>query len=297
MNHCKPEKKIRCDSRSYAEKRFPRCEKALSLLGDSGETRQSLLGALPATARDKKCADAAANNYVKQKMSFNTRLGRASMACLALLLAGGCTQPPQSQQSVRSPAAIAPANAPAAAKPESAQPDVCKTTAAKISDSKPPTNVRSSPEVKPNNIVGKLNNGTLVSVKSEKNGWFEISEPVKGWVSKSVTQSDCNEKTKHVSFPANSTSTTISGRFIGTGSHQYLLKAAKGQTMTVTVEKGPLPFVFAPGDRNQQKDLTGGGAYSNKKSWSGQLAEAGEYTLQLESNRSGYDYKFAVQVK
>ncbi|HIK29693.1 MAG TPA: SH3 domain-containing protein [Oscillatoriaceae cyanobacterium M7585_C2015_266] len=248
-----------------------------------GERYQFLLEAQAAGTQD--------NNYMKQKMSFNHRLSRAGI-CLTLLLAGGCTQLPQSQQSLR----FSTANAPAATKLQNTQRDICKITTAKISNSKPPT-VRSSPEVKPNNIVGNLNNGTLVSVKSEKNGWFEITSPVKGWVSKSLTQSDCNEKIKYVSFPANRTATTISSRFIGTGSHKYLLKATKGKTMTVTVEKGPLPFVFAPSDRNQQKDLTGGGAYNNKKSWSGKLAETGEYILQLESNRSGYDYKFVVQVK
>lgn len=279
MNPCQPEKGIK---------------KAVFLL--SGEKKcQFLFEAQAASTQD--------NNYMKQKMLFNDRLSRAGIACLTLLLAGGCTQIPQSQQSLWSSTStvealpMATANAPAATKLQNTQRDVCKITTAKISDSKPPTNVRSSPEVKANNIVGKLNNGTLVSVKSEKNGWFEITSPVKGWVSKSLTQSDCNEKIKQVIFPANRTSTTIAGRFIGTGSHQYLLKATKGQTMTVTVEKGPLPFVFAPSDRNQQKELTGGGAYKNKKSWSGKLAETGEYTLQLESNRDGYDYKFAVQIK
>ena len=168
---------------------------------------------------------------------------------------------------------------------------------AKVTDPQPPTNVRSSPQVNPNNIIGQVNNGTLVSVQSEKDGWFEISNPVKGWISKTVMQSDCNEKTQRVSFPANSTSTSISSRFIGTGSHVYLLKGNQGQTLTLTVQEGPLPFVFPPNDPNRQKELTGGGGYSDKKNWTGQLSQTGDYILQLESNRSGYEYKFSVEAK
>ena len=168
---------------------------------------------------------------------------------------------------------------------------------AKTADPNPPTNVRSSPEVKPNNIVGKLENGTWVSVKTEKNGWFEITDPVEGWISKKVTESSCNQKRLRISFPGNSSSVTISDRFIGTGSHEYLLRANQGQTMTVIVNKGSLPFIFAPGDGNRQKDLTGGGDNSGKKSWSGKLPATGDYILDLESNFKGYDYSFKVEVK
>jgi hypothetical protein len=238
-----------------------------------------------------------------REISFNSpKLKTASMACLLSLLSVACTpQPPtvksSAAQSAIAPVAAAPASTTQAIQAQASQPELCKITMVKIADPNPPTNVRSSPEVKPNNIVGKIENGKLVSVKTEKNGWFEITDPVQGWISKKVTESSCNQKRQRISFPPNSSSVTISDRFIGTGTHEYLLKANKGQTMTVTANKGSLPFIFAPGDGNRQQDLTGGGGNSGKKSWSGKLSATGDYILDLESNFKGYDYSFKVEVK
>lgn len=236
-----------------------------------------------------------------REISFNSpKLKTAGMACLLSLLSVACTpQPPtvksSAAQSAIAPVAAAPASAPITVA-QASQPELCKITMVKIADPNPPTNVRSSPEVKPNNIVGKIENGKLVSVKTEKNGWFQISEPA-GWISKKVTESSCNQKRQRISFPPNSSSVTISDRFIGTGTHEYLLKANQGQTMTVTVNKGSLPFIFPPGDKNRQKDLTGGGDNTGKKSWSGKLPATGDYILDLESNFKGYDYSFKVEAK
>jgi hypothetical protein len=236
-----------------------------------------------------------------REISFNSpKLKTAGMACLLSLLSVACTpQPPTAEssaaQSAIAPVAAAPASAPITVA-QASQPELCKITMVKIADPNPPTNVRSSPEVKPNNIVGKIENGKLVPVKTEKNGWFQISDPV-GWISKKVTESSCNQKRQRISFPSNSSSVTISDRFIGTGTHDYLLKANQGQTMTVTANKGSLPFIFPPGDKNRKQDLTGGGGNSGKKSWSGKLSATGDYVLNLDSNFKGYDYSFKVEVK
>ncbi len=60
-----------------------------------------------------------------------------------------------------------------------------------IVDPNPPTNVRSTPVVNPSNIVGRLNQFTVINVISNKNGWLKISSPVKGWVSLNLTLVDC----------------------------------------------------------------------------------------------------------
>lgn len=238
-----------------------------------------------------------------REISFNSpKLKTAGMACLLSLLSVACTpQPPTAEssaaQSAIAPVAAAPASAPITVA-QASQPELCKITMVKIADPNPPTNVRSTPEVKPNNIVGQIENGKLVPVNTEKNGWFEISDPTQlAWISKTVTESNCNQKRQRISFPANSSSVTISDRFIGTGTHEYLLKANQGQTMTVTVNKGALPFIFTPGDGNRKQDLTGGGDYTGKKSWSGKLPATGDYVLDLDSNFKGYDYSFKVEVK
>ena len=42
-----------------------------------------------------------------------------------------------------------------------------------------------------NNLVGILENGTPLPVITEKNGWFQISSPVQGWISKNRTKTVC----------------------------------------------------------------------------------------------------------
>jgi hypothetical protein len=69
----------------------------------------------------------------------------------------------------------------------------CKTIAR---DPNPPMNVRSSPVVAPDNIVGTLMNGTQLSVIDEKNfgngeHWLRINAPHTGWVSKKLTVTSC----------------------------------------------------------------------------------------------------------
>jgi hypothetical protein len=62
-----------------------------------------------------------------------------------------------------------------------------------ISDSDPPTNVRSKPTLNNGNIVGKLKPFAFVNVVNNQNGWLEINSPVKGWVSVNLTLAGCGE--------------------------------------------------------------------------------------------------------
>lgn len=64
----------------------------------------------------------------------------------------------------------------------------CKTIA---TDPNPPLNVRSSPVVAPDNVIGKLRNGTPMTVVDEKEGWLRINSPLEGWVFKQLTITSC----------------------------------------------------------------------------------------------------------
>lgn len=97
--------------------------------------------------------------------------------------------------------------------------------------------------------------------------------------------------------PPNGTSARVKGRIIGGGSHEYLLKASAGQTLTLSVSEGALPFIFIPNDPNRQTDLTGGGHYTGLDNWSGTLPTTGDYLLVLDSNFRGFSYDFLVEVK
>lgn len=65
---------------------------------------------------------------------------------------------------------------------------VCKTIA---TDPNPPLNVRSSPVSAPDNVIGRLRNGTQLKVVDENEGWLRIAGPIEGWVYKDLTVTSC----------------------------------------------------------------------------------------------------------
>lgn len=171
--------------------------------------------------------------------------------------------------------------------------ETCITKIARVADPNPPLNVRSSPTITPDNIIDRLENGIWLSVVATKDGWFQISDPLKGWVAKDLTESSCSQKIERVRFAPGSNGGTISDRFIGTGNHQYLIEADRGQTLTVTKIDGIFPMIITP-----KGELLAGNPYQDdRQSWTGKIPEAGDYRLELISNFRGYHYSFSVQVK
>jgi hypothetical protein len=73
---------------------------------------------------------------------------------------------------------------------------VCKTI---VSDPQPPLNVRSTPIVQQDNRVGVIENGVEVTIVAEQDGWFQLSQPVPGWISKKLTQTDCGDSNQAAS--------------------------------------------------------------------------------------------------
>ncbi len=65
---------------------------------------------------------------------------------------------------------------------------VCNTIA---TDPSPPLNVRSSPVVAPDNVVGTVRNGTRLSVVDQNEGWLRINQPLEGWVYQNLTVTSC----------------------------------------------------------------------------------------------------------
>jgi hypothetical protein len=114
---------------------------------------------------------------------------------------------------------------------------------------------------------------------------------MKGWVAKKITQSGCNQKEERVKFASNRNDTTIADEFIGTGSHVYQLYLLKGQTLTLTAQKGPRPTVISPNGEVLVESS------DQSTSWSGKLPESGNYQITLESNFKGYNYAFEVVAK
>lgn len=195
------------------------------------------------------------------------------------------------------PAPVEPAKETSGAQPPVAHADPalhvqsCSVSMAKVSDPAPPLNVRSGPSSAAK-VVDHLQNGTWVTVVDESNGWFQISNPVAGWVSKQRAEYTCNQKVERVSFAPGGNSATLTDRFVGTGSHRYLLRLAKGQRLTLSRDQGPLPSVMAPDGTYLLS-----GPSDNRTNWNGQLPMSGDYTVALDSNFKGYDYSFFVEVR
>jgi Bacterial SH3 domain len=70
-----------------------------------------------------------------------------------------------------------------------AQLAACQTIA---TDPQPPLNIRSSPVVAHNNVITRVENGTVLAVVAEQPGWLRIATPVSGWVSQDLTATTCN---------------------------------------------------------------------------------------------------------
>ncbi len=168
----------------------------------------------------------------------------------------------------------------------------CETTMAQINDPNPPANVRSQPSTAGSTaaspIVGNLKNGIFVIIVDQRDDWFKISTPMKGWVAKKITLSGCNRKEERVRFAKNRKDTTIADEFIGSGNHIYKLYLLKGQTLTLNPQKGPRPTVIAPNGNVLVESS------DQSASWSSKLPQSGNYQIMLESNFKGYNYAFEV---
>ncbi|MBE9186257.1 SH3 domain-containing protein [Microcoleus sp. LEGE 07076] len=168
----------------------------------------------------------------------------------------------------------------------------CKITQAVVSDPNPPLNVRSRPQVSGSKIVGKLPNNTFVSVAEEQNGWLRITEPA-GWIAKNRTESSCSNVNQQINFLAGGDEAIVKGRIIGGGSHSYIIRAAKGQIMTVKNRQGVFPLILT----SKGKALTGDNYTGNETEWTGKMPVTGNYTFQLDSNFRGFQYEFYVRVR
>ncbi|MEG5048467.1 SH3 domain-containing protein [Microcoleus sp. B4-C1] len=168
----------------------------------------------------------------------------------------------------------------------------CKISMAVVSDPNPPLNVRSIPQVRGSNIVGKLKNNTFVSVAEEQNGWLRITDPP-GWIAKNRTESSCSNVNQQINFRPGGDEAIIKGRIIGGGTHSYQIRARKGQTMTVRSRKDVFPQIITP----RGKLLAGDPYQGNETEWTGKMPVTGNYTLQLDSNFRGYEYEFSVKLR
>jgi hypothetical protein len=164
--------------------------------------------------------------------------------------------------------------------------DRCQVTMARVMDPEPPLNVRSSPDSSAPNITGQLNNGIYVTIEAETSDWYKITSPQSGWIAKSKTKHGCSHRTERLT--ANS---TVTGEFIGTGDHIYIVKLESGQTLTIQPTQGPRPGLVDPaGYRIQAMEDVRSPLITT-------INTPGDYRLELASQFKGYSYAFSVVTK
>ena len=105
----------------------------------------------------------------------------------------------------------------------------CRVVLVQVKDPDPPLNLRSSPEVSPENVIRQLNNGTALHVVSEKDGWLQVKDfgtpQREGWVALNRTEYTCAYFREPItSFPFESNDSIL-----GTGTHEYVLDLQAGQ--------------------------------------------------------------------
>lgn len=190
---------------------------------------------------------------------------------------------------------------PAAATPPSASSPLlvtppttnCPVSMAIVADPESPLNVRSSPNTETDNIVGQLADQTFVTVSGEEEGWFEIDTPLTGWIAKSRTQYSCAVVDEAIALSPSQPQALVQGKMIGTGSHQYRINLAAGQTLTIKNEADVFPLFLAPDQQSLNEDIAG----TDAPEWSISVPIAGEYILQLDSNFRGFSYQFLITIQ
>lgn len=170
--------------------------------------------------------------------------------------------------------------------------DNCTINMALINDPDAPLNVRSTPDIQENNIVGKLENHTFVSVAEETDGWFKIESPITGWIAKNRTENSCAFVEEIIPITPETNTALVQGKIIGTGSHRYKVKLEAGQTLTIDNYQSVMPMVISP----EEKLLTQDGN-PTVTHWLLQAPSTGDYTLQFDSNYQGFGYEFLVTVQ
>lgn len=168
----------------------------------------------------------------------------------------------------------------------------CQITMAQVNDPDGSLNVRSQPNATTSNIVGKLNNGTMVTVESQTNGWLQITNPVAGWIAQNRTDNSCTQKVAQVNFTPGSISFELRDRILGSGSHRYSFESSPGQRLTLTAREGPLPIVLTPNGTELNAEAASNGA----STWTGSLSAPGKYTLDFPSNFRGFTYETLVEL-
>jgi hypothetical protein len=101
---------------------------------------------------------------------------------------------------------------------------------------------------------------------------------------------------KRIKFPKGFSGVTLKGGVIRGETDVYLLKAGKGQTMTVSItstENNAVFQLYAP----NRKTLKGAGETDDAMKWRGKLPLSGDYQIVVGGTRGNATYSITVEVE
>ena len=126
---------------------------------------------------------------------------------------------------------------PVAGQPVPRQAD-CRIYHYRVNAADLPLAVRSSPEQVAGNTISTLPHGWTDLIFREQDGWLEVAlrskqAPQKsGWIPANRTEYGCNLFMEPVQAPV-----VLQGKFIGTGSHKYIVTLQPGQTLVLRPQR------------------------------------------------------------
>ncbi len=114
-------------------------------------------------------------------------------------------------------------------------------------------------------------------------------------VSVTFAQTD-NQDDKRIKFKKGESSATVTGAAPRGETVNYVLKAAKDQSMKISIASVENNAVFQVKDLSTGYYLTNAGELDDATSWEGTLPSDGEYRIIVGSTRGGTEYTLKVTI-
>ena len=127
--------------------------------------------------------------------------------------------------------------------------------------------------------------------------WYLVEFPssgARGWIRGDLLRVNAATTSQRISFAPGTSAAKVGGRVQGTQSHNYLLRAGAGQTLT-TSTVGTSPYLQV-----QVFDPNGSNLYTGSRNWSGVLRRSGDYRVRVrlvpEEQQSGETGEYSLTI-
>lgn len=101
---------------------------------------------------------------------------------------------------------------------------------------------------------------------------------------------------RRIKFAKGKTSITISGAVLRDEVNTYIVKARRGQRMSVKVSSTENNAVISILDTAFEY-IKGVGEMDNRTDWSGKLPESGDYKIEVAPTRGNASYRLTISIK